>query len=105
MVRVIVTGTRAFRDYRILRDALDLLLRDRLPDVEIRTGPGNDPLTAPYVRARHLPHVDYHTEFDRHPGENAALAARIAELVRDADAAAVVYSPGDWQTDHLIAAC
>src|SRR5438876_2305067 len=52
--RVIVTGVRHFHDYARLRDLLDHLLRNRLPDVVIlsRCGRGTDALATSYALER-----------------------------------------------------
>src|SRR5439155_7647971 len=89
--RVIVAGAAAFRDYRALRDALDHLLRDRLPAVTILTrsgaGLGTDSLALSYALARRLDVVQYRADHAKHPGLFDADQARNAELAHDADAA------------------
>lgn len=54
--RVLVFGPLAFRDYPRLRDVLDVLLANRVPDVELLTfgGAGLPSLVASYARMRKL---------------------------------------------------
>jgi hypothetical protein len=107
--RVIVTGAPGFRDYKVLRDSLDRLLADRLPDVVILTragaGLGTDALAASYAAARRLDHVAYLADHQKHQGLFDADRARNAEMGRDADALVMVFDPADWQTRDLAGRC
>lgn len=65
--RVLVAGPRQFTNYPLLRAALDVLLANRLPDVELLTsgGPGVPILAASYASERGL-----------------VVTARVADFVR-----------------------
>jgi hypothetical protein len=105
----VVAGAPGLREYKPLRDLLDAVLRDKLPDVTILTragaGFGTDALAECYARTRGLAHVAYRLDADRHPSPADAQKARLAELVRDADAAVIVFTPSDWQGHTLIVGC
>lgn len=107
--RVIVSGAPGLRDFKALRDTLDLLLRDKLPDVAILTragaGYGTDALAASYAAMRGLEHVAYPLDTVKHAEVSDAKRARLAELVRDADAAVIVVAPIDSHGNDLAAAC
>jgi hypothetical protein len=104
--RVIVAGAAGLRNYRALRDALDHLLRDRLPDVVILSrsgaGLGTDSLALSYALARRLDVAQYRADHAKHPGLFDADQARNAELVRDADAAVLVWDANDWRVRDLL---
>jgi hypothetical protein len=104
--RVIVVGAAAFRNYRRLRDAIDYLLRDRLPDVVILTrsgaGLGTDSLALSYALARRLDVIQYRADHQKRPLLFDADRARNAELVRDADAAVLVWDANDWRVRDLL---
>src|SRR5947208_11261963 len=91
--RVIVTGVRPFADYPRLRDLLDRLLANRLPDVVILSGcgRGTDALATSYAVERGLQLVPYPLDFDRFRVDSVAAERRTARLVADADAAVVVW--------------
>jgi hypothetical protein len=107
--RIIVAGASGFRDYRGLRDTLDHLLRDRLPDVTILTrsgaGLGTDSLALSYALARRLDVVQYRADHQKHPLLFDADQARNAELVRDANAAVLAWDANDWRVRDLLARC
>jgi hypothetical protein len=107
MFRVVVAGSPGLRTFRPLRDALDHLLRDRLPDVTILTragaGYGTDALADNYATARKLAQVAYLLEHERHAALDDAIRARLAAFVRDADAAVIVFDEFDQQGRTLIA--
>jgi hypothetical protein len=107
--RVIVAGAAAFRNYGLLRDALDHLLRDPLPDVVILTrsgaGLGTDSLALSYALARRLDVTQYRADHAKHPGLFDADQARNAELVRDADAAVLVWDAADRAVRDLLVRC
>jgi hypothetical protein len=109
MFRVVVAGAPGLREYKPLRDLLDAVLRDKIPAVTILTragaGFGTDALAQSYARSRGLAHIAYPLHADRHPSPVEAHKARLAELVRDADAAVIVFTPSDWQGHTLIAEC
>ncbi|MCE9566538.1 MAG: DUF2493 domain-containing protein [Planctomycetes bacterium] len=67
--RVLIIGGRQRFEYARLRDALDMLLANRLPDVEILTagGPGVPALAACYARSRSLPFVAIPIDHEQHP--------------------------------------
>ena len=58
-VSLLMVGGPSFRDYARLRDALDVALANRFPDVQLVTigGPGVPALVASYARSRGLPLV------------------------------------------------
>lgn len=95
MFRVLVAGGTGFRDYARLRDTLDALLADRMPDVVILTagGPGVAALAASYARSRGLDVRVVVGDSQRRPG--SAREEQLAALVAGADAVVVVYEPGD----------
>jgi hypothetical protein len=107
--RVTVAGAATLRNDRALRDALDHLLRDRLPDVTILTrsgaGLGTDSLALSYALARRLDVAQYRADHQKHPGLFDADQARAAELVRDANAAVLVWDEFDWRVRDLLARC
>jgi hypothetical protein len=65
--RVLVAGDREPVDYVRLRDALDKLLANRLPEVQILTsgGPGVPALAAGYARSRGLEVVVVTPDFNK----------------------------------------
>jgi hypothetical protein len=75
--RVIVAGSRTFRNYDLLRSKLDILLRNKVPDVLIVSGgaPGADALGERYAREREFP-------IDPHPANWPMLGKR-AGFVRN----------------------
>lgn len=95
MFRVLVAGGTGFRDYARLRDTLDALLAERLPDVVILTagGPGVPALAASYARSRGLGVEVTVGDYRRRPG--SAREGQLAALVAGADAVVVVLEPGD----------
>jgi hypothetical protein len=107
--RVIVAGAAASRNYRALRDALEHLLRDRLPAVTILTrsgaGLGTDSLALSYSLARRLDVTHHRADRQKHPGLVDAERVRNAELVRDADAAVLVWDPADRAVRDLLVRC
>jgi hypothetical protein len=107
--RVIVAGAAGFRNYRALRDALDHLRRDRLPDGSILTrsgaGLGTDAIALSYVLARRLDVIQYRADHAKHTSLFDADVARNAQLVRDADAAAIVWDEFDGVLRDLLARC
>jgi hypothetical protein len=103
--RVLIIGTAGIRDYPWLRDVLDTLLANRLPDVELLTtgGPGLPALVASYARSRGLTFTALVPDHERYPGN--AVERRDALLVADADAAAVLVD--EWyhpDMDRLVKA-
>jgi hypothetical protein len=93
--RVLVAGPRYFTDYPILRAALDALLVNRLPDVELLTagGRGVPMLAASYATERGLTVTARVADFARFPVD--AVERRDAFLVNEADAAVVVWADRD----------
>jgi len=88
--RVLIIGGRQRVEYAQLRDALDTLLVNRLPNVEILTagGPGVPALAACYATARRLPLLAIPLDYSRHRGNT--IEQRDARLVELADAAVLV---------------
>jgi hypothetical protein len=87
--RVLIIGGRHF-DYAALRDALDRLLANRLPDVEVLTA-GVPALAASYATERGLTLTALTTDFARHRGN--AEEWRDERLVSMAEAAVLVDDP------------
>jgi hypothetical protein len=95
--RVVVTGVRHFHTYARLRDLLDKLLANRLPNVVIlsRCGRGTDALATSYAVERGLRLVPHPLNLERDRTEDAARERRNARLVAEADAAVVVWDRHD----------
>ena len=93
--RVLVTGGRHFADYPALRAALDALLANRLPDVEVLTpgGRGVPMLAASYAAERGLTVTALVPDFARFPVD--AEERRDAFLVGEADAVVAVWDGRD----------
>jgi hypothetical protein len=87
--RVLVVGPDWFRAYTLLRDILDNLLAQRMPDVEVITtgGKGIPSLVASYARMRKLEFRPVLLDCERYPLD--PFTARNLELVNHADAAVV----------------
>jgi hypothetical protein len=104
--RVLVAGAAGFRNYRSLRDALDHLLCDRLPDVTILTrsgaGLGTDSLALSYALARRLDVVQYQADHTKHPVLFDARQVRNGELIRGTDTALLASDPADWRVRDLL---
>jgi len=88
--RVLIIGGRQRVEYARLRAALDTLLVNRIPDVEILTagGPGVPALAACYATSRGLPLLAIPIDHIRHPGNT--IEQRDARLVGLAEAAILV---------------
>jgi hypothetical protein len=84
--RVLVIGPSQFRDYPRLRDVLDVVLANRVPDVELLTlgGSGLPSLVASYARMRKLEFRFVPLEQQPYPVEQ--LLPNNLELVLSADA-------------------
>ena len=93
--RVLITGGRSFTDYPRVRAALDALLSNRLPDVQLLTGggPGMPMLAASYAAAHGLEVAALTPDFTRFPVD--AVERRDAFLVVEADAVVVVWDGHD----------
>ena len=89
--RVLIVGGRHFTNYPALRAALDALLVNRLPDVELLTagGRGVPMLAASYAAANGLELVTRVADCVRFPVD--AEERCDAFLVAEADAAVVVW--------------
>src|SRR3954468_3121434 len=90
--RVLVAGPRHFTNYPSLRAALDALLVNRLPDVELLTcgGRGVPMLAASYATERGLVVTARVADFVRFPVD--AVERRDAFPVSEADAAVIVWA-------------
>ena len=90
--RVLIAGGRHFTNYPTLRAALDALLANRLPDVELLTagGRGVPMLAASYAAERGLVVTALVPDYGRFPTE-AAEERRDVGLVGQADAAVIVW--------------
>jgi hypothetical protein len=88
--RVLILGGRQRVEYARLRAALDVLLVNRFPDVELLTagGPGVPALAACYAKERGLVLTAIPLDFTEHRGD--AVEWRDARLVELADAAVLV---------------
>jgi hypothetical protein len=86
-IRVVVAGAAAFRNDRTLRDALDHLLQDRLPDVTILTrsgaGLGTDSLALSDALAHRLDVVQYQADHQADPAlfDADAICGRATQRV------------------------
>jgi hypothetical protein len=102
LFRVLVAGPRGFTDYPALRAALDALLVNRLPDVELLTagGRGVPMLAASYASARGLTVAARIADFARFPV--GAAERRDAFLVSEADAAVVVWADRDPDVNRVL---
>jgi hypothetical protein len=89
---VLVIGPPVFRDYPRLREVLDLVLVNRVPDVELLTvgGSGLPSLVASYARMRKLEFRSVPLEQQSYPVEQ--LSPKNLELVLLADAAVFFWS-------------
>jgi hypothetical protein len=98
--RVLVAGGRDRVDYVRLRDALDKLLANRMPEVQILTagGPGVPALAASYARSRGLEVVVVTPDHQKHRTD--AVERSGAELVAMADAVLIV-GELDWELRQL----
>jgi len=85
--RVLVIGPPLFRDYPRLRDVLDVVLANRVPDVELLTvgGSGLPSLVASYARVRKLEFRSVSLEQQPFPLDQ--LSPKNLEVVLLADAA------------------
>jgi hypothetical protein len=94
--RVLVAGGRGPVDYFRLRDVLDKLLANRMPDVQILTagGPGVPALAASYARSRGLEVVVINPDHNKHKTD--AVERCNSALVDMADAVVVV-GEMDWE--------
>jgi hypothetical protein len=101
--RVLITGGRHFTDYPALRAVLDVLLANRLPDVELLTagGRGVPMLAASYAAANGLEVVTRVADFRRFPLD--ADERRDAFLVSEADAAVVVWDGRNESVRRILA--
>jgi hypothetical protein len=101
--RVLIAGPRQFTDYPALRAALDVLLAKRLPDVVLLTagGRGVPMLAASYATERGLVVTARVADFVRFPLD--AVERRDAFLVREADAAVVVWKDRDPDVRRVLA--
>lgn len=89
---MLVIGPPVFRDYPRLREVLDLVLVNRVPDVELLTvgGSGLPSLVASYARMRKLEFRSVPLEQQSYPVEQ--LSPKNLELVLLADAAVFFWS-------------
>jgi hypothetical protein len=96
--RVILTGVRHFRDYARLRDLLDHLPSNRLPDVAVlsRCGRGTDAVATSYAFERGLTLVPHPLNLDRDRADQTAHERRNADMAADADAAVSRRTPRWW---------
>jgi hypothetical protein len=101
--RVLIAGPRHFTDYPALRAALDALLVNRLPDVELLTagGPGVPMLAASYAAAKGLALTAVVADWKRFPVD--AEERRDLFLVGQADAAVVVWADRDPAVRRVLA--
>jgi hypothetical protein len=101
--RVLIAGGTQFTDYPALRTALDALLVNRLPDVEILTagGPGVPMLAASYAAERNLQVTALVPDYPGHRGN--AVEWLDVELVTRVDAAVIVWCARDPGVRRLLA--
>lgn len=100
--RVIVAGTRTFNDYELLRDRLNLLLSNHLPDVAIVSGcaSGADKLGERYAKEHGLEVHRYPADWNRYG--KAAGPKRNAEMAENADACIVFWDGVSRGTANMI---
>lgn len=101
--RILIAGPRHFTNYPALRAALDALLVNRLPDVELLTsgGRGVPMLAASYASERGLVVTARVADFVRFPVD--AVERRDAFLVNEVDAAVVVWANRDPDVGRVLA--
>jgi hypothetical protein len=100
--RVIVAGTRTFNDYELLRDRLNLLLSNRLPNVAIVSGcaKGADQLGERYAAELGLEVHRYPADWNRY-GKSAG-PRRNALMADNADACVVFWDNKSRGTANMI---
>lgn len=86
MFKVVVAGGRDFNDYNLLKNTLDHLLQNKLPDVEIVSGAarGADSLGEKYAHEKNLSLHRKPADWDRY-GKSAGYR-RNAEMAKYSDA-------------------
>src|SRR4030095_16876393 len=101
--RALIAGPRHFTDYPALRAALEVLLKNRLPDVELLTcgGRGVPMLAASSATERGLTVTARVADFVRFPVD--AAERRDAFLVSEADAAVIVWKDRDPAVGRMLA--
>ena len=101
--RVLIAGPRHFTNYPAPRAALDALLVNRLPDVELLTcgGRGVPMLAASYASERGLAATARVADSVRFPVD--AVERRDAFLVNEADAAVIVWADRDPDVRRVLA--
>ncbi|MCE9560873.1 MAG: DUF2493 domain-containing protein [Planctomycetes bacterium] len=99
--RVLIIGSRQRFDYAQMRDALDVLLANRLSDVEILTagGAGVPALAACYAASRKLTLTAIPVDHIKHPGNTEER--RDEQLVELAHAVVLVGVPS-WEVRGLL---
>jgi hypothetical protein len=101
--RVLIAGPRQFTSYPAPRAALDAVLVNRLPDVELLTcgGRGVPMLAASYATERGLTVTARVADFVRFPVD--AVERRDGFLANEADAAVVVWADRDPDARRVLA--
>lgn len=102
MFKVIVAGGRYFNNYELLKESLDRLLQNKLPNVIIVSGTarGADTLGEKYAVERDLSIVEFPADWDKY-GKSAGYR-RNAEMADYADACVVFWDGKSKGTKHMI---
>lgn len=102
MFKVIVAGSRGFNDYKLLKDTLDYLLQNKLPDVLIVSGTarGADTLGEKYAVEKGIDFVEFPANWDEF-GKSAGYR-RNAEMADYSDACIVFWDGKSRGTKHMI---
>jgi hypothetical protein len=100
--KVIVAGSRNFSNYELLRDTLDRLLQNKLPNVTIVSGTANgaDTLGEKYAVERNLELVEFPANWDKF-GKSAGYRRNV-EMADFSDGCVVFWDGVSKGTKHMI---
>jgi putative cell wall-binding protein len=101
MFKVIIAGGRDFADYELLKQTLDLFLKDKI-DVAIVSGAakGADKLGEKYAKERNIPILSYPANWDKY-GKSAGYI-RNKEMAINADALVAFWDQTSKGTKDMI---
>lgn len=101
MFKLIVAGSRNFDDYDFLKDTLDHLLQNKLPNVVIVSGNarGADVLGEKYAVERGLDIAEFPAEWDKH-GKSAGYRRNV-EMADYSDACVVFWDGVSKGSKHM----